>query len=154
MIECNKDIQAPQYLRHNRFQLAPSFDFSSILIGDATSAVYASLQRNFQSLSLHGNNKSDFFQLHVQNCKLTNGFFLGFNRNRAPRFENVPVLDVSSWPNKEQLGLDESQYEALKIALTKEVAVIQGPPGTGKTFLGLKVRKPKKLETALRRVLK
>ena len=152
MIECNKDIQAPQYLRHNRFQLAPSFDFSSILIGDAASDVYASLQRNFQSLSLHGNSKSDFFQLHVLNCKLTNGFFLGFYRNRAPRFKNVPVLEVNSWPNKEQLGLDESQYEALKIALTKEVAVIQGPPGTGKTFLGLKVRKP--LKKALRRILR
>lgn len=154
LIGCNKDIQAPQYLRHNRFQLAPSFDFSSILIGDAASDVYAGLQRNFQRLSLHGNSKSDFFQLHVLNCKLTNGFFLGTYRNRAPRFENVPVLDVNSWPNKEQLGLDESQYEALKIALTKEVAVIQGPPGTGKTFLGLKVRKPKELKKALRRILK
>jgi MoxR-like ATPase len=51
----------------------------------------------------------------------------------------VPVLDLRRWPSKEQLGLDESQYEALKIALTREVAVIQGPPGTGKTFLGLKV---------------
>ena len=48
-------------------------------------------------------------------------------------------MDVDQWPSKEQLGLDESQYEALQTALTKEVAVIQGPPGTGKTFLGLKV---------------
>ena len=48
-------------------------------------------------------------------------------------------MDVDQWPSKKQLGLDESQYEALQTALTKEVAVIQGPPGTGKTFLGLKV---------------
>ena len=48
-------------------------------------------------------------------------------------------MDVDQWPSKEQLGLDQSQYEALQTALTKEVAVIQGPPGTGKTFLGLKV---------------
>jgi superfamily II DNA or RNA helicase len=46
---------------------------------------------------------------------------------------------VDRWPSNEHLGLDESQHEALKIALTKEVAVIQGPPGTGKTFIGLKV---------------
>ena len=49
------------------------------------------------------------------------------------------MLDVTQWPSKDQLGLDESQYKALQIALTKEVAVIQGPPGTGKTYLGLKV---------------
>ena len=55
------------------------------------------------------------------------------------QFKDVPVLDLRNWPSMEQLGLDESQYEALKIALTREVAVIQGPPGTGKTFLGLKV---------------
>lgn len=64
-------------------------------------------------------------------------FILG--RRKTPQFKNVPVVDVDQWPSKEQLGLDESQYEALQTALTKEVAVIQGPPGTGKTFLGLKV---------------
>ncbi|XP_005110825.1 NFX1-type zinc finger-containing protein 1 [Aplysia californica] len=35
--------------------------------------------------------------------------------------------------------LNESQLEALEIALTREMAVIQGPPGTGKTFVGLKI---------------
>ncbi|KAI5644349.1 AAA domain-containing protein [Phthorimaea operculella] len=49
------------------------------------------------------------------------------------------VLDDESWPNKDDLGFDESQYEAYKLALTKELAVIQGPPGTGKTYLGVKV---------------
>jgi hypothetical protein len=67
-------------------------------------------------------------------------FTLGYNaHHRVPQFQDVPVLDVHHWQSKDQLGLDESQYEALKIALTKEVAVIQGSPGTGKTFLGLKV---------------
>ena len=58
---------------------------------------------------------------------------------RTPQYKDVPVLEEDRWPSKDELGLDESQYEALKIALTKEVAVIQGPPGTGKTFIGLKV---------------
>ena len=35
--------------------------------------------------------------------------------------------------------MDQSQIDALKLALTQEVAVIQGPPGTGKTFVGLKI---------------
>lgn len=37
------------------------------------------------------------------------------------------------------LGLNSTQYDAYKLALTHEFAVIQGPPGTGKTFLGVKI---------------
>ncbi|NXX41716.1 ZNFX1 protein, partial [Tricholaema leucomelas] len=49
------------------------------------------------------------------------------------------VLDPSQWPSKETLRLDESQLQALRLALTKELAIIQGPPGTGKTYVGLKI---------------
>ncbi|XP_058859424.1 NFX1-type zinc finger-containing protein 1-like, partial [Acipenser ruthenus] len=49
------------------------------------------------------------------------------------------VLDPDAWPSMEELGLDESQLRALKLALTKELAIIQGPPGTGKTYVGLKI---------------
>ncbi|KAL4624352.1 NFX1-type zinc finger-containing protein 1-like [Arapaima gigas] len=49
------------------------------------------------------------------------------------------VLDQGAWPSMEALGLDESQMRALKLALTKELAIIQGPPGTGKTYVGLKI---------------
>ncbi|XP_028173495.1 NFX1-type zinc finger-containing protein 1-like isoform X1 [Ostrinia furnacalis] len=49
------------------------------------------------------------------------------------------VLQENTWPTQEDLGLNESQYEAYKLALTHEFAVIQGPPGTGKTYLGVKV---------------
>jgi len=51
----------------------------------------------------------------------------------------VSVLNPASWPSAKDLGLDESQFKALQLALTKEFAVIQGPPGTGKTHIGLKV---------------
>ena len=53
--------------------------------------------------------------------------------------DQVRLLDTRSWPSAEQLDLDNSQLEAVKMALTKEFAVIQGPPGTGKTYIGLKV---------------
>lgn len=53
---------------------------------------------------------------------------------------NVPVLNLASWPSAEDLGLDDSQFKALQMALTKEFTVIQGPPGTGKTYIGLKVK--------------
>ncbi|XP_045780297.1 NFX1-type zinc finger-containing protein 1-like isoform X2 [Maniola jurtina] len=51
------------------------------------------------------------------------------------------VLDFDTWPSSETLSFNESQYEAYKMALTHEFAVIQGPPGTGKTYLGVKVAK-------------
>uniref|UniRef100_A0A6J0UWU2 NFX1-type zinc finger-containing protein 1 n=1 Tax=Pogona vitticeps TaxID=103695 RepID=A0A6J0UWU2_9SAUR len=55
---------------------------------------------------------------------------------RSPK---IDILDPQQWPTEEALGLDESQLQALRLALTKELAIIQGPPGTGKTYVGLKV---------------
>ncbi|GFN92405.1 nfx1-type Zinc finger-containing protein 1-like [Plakobranchus ocellatus] len=52
---------------------------------------------------------------------------------------NVPVLITTKWPPSDKMSLNESQREAVKMALTKKLAVIQGPPGTGKTYVGLKV---------------
>lgn len=51
------------------------------------------------------------------------------------------VLQPETWPTKEELKFNESQYDAYKLALTHEFAVIQGPPGTGKTYVGLNVAK-------------
>lgn len=48
------------------------------------------------------------------------------------RHPRVNVLDPCQWPSKEALRLDDSQMEALRFALTRELAIIQGPPGTGK----------------------
>ncbi|KAI8436674.1 hypothetical protein MSG28_010162 [Choristoneura fumiferana] len=52
---------------------------------------------------------------------------------------DVTVLEEETWPSETTLGLNSTQYEAYKLALTHEFAVIQGPPGTGKTFLGVKI---------------
>ncbi|NXV98239.1 ZNFX1 protein, partial [Calonectris borealis] len=54
-------------------------------------------------------------------------------------WQSVHVLDPKQWPSTEALRLDESQMQALSLALTKELAIIQGPPGTGKTYVGLKI---------------
>ncbi|NWY73157.1 ZNFX1 protein, partial [Erithacus rubecula] len=53
--------------------------------------------------------------------------------------KSVRVLDPNQWLSMEALKLDESQMQALNLALTKELAIIQGPPGTGKTYVGLKI---------------
>lgn len=39
---------------------------------------------------------------------------------------NFPVLAPEFWPSAEELGLDDSQYQAFRFALTKEFVVIQG----------------------------
>ncbi|XP_022807780.1 NFX1-type zinc finger-containing protein 1-like [Stylophora pistillata] len=58
--------------------------------------------------------------------------------NEASAF-SVPVLQSEAWPSVKKLPLNESQFEALKTALTTEFCVIQGPPGTGKTYVGAKI---------------
>lgn len=36
-----------------------------------------------------------------------------------------------------QMGLDNSQKDAMNHALNSNFALIQGPPGTGKTYIGV-----------------
>ncbi|CAF0839837.1 unnamed protein product [Brachionus calyciflorus] len=52
---------------------------------------------------------------------------------------NCSISNPDGWPNAEQMGLDESQYEAIKLALENKLTLIQGPPGTGKTYIGVKL---------------
>ncbi|KAK7116809.1 NFX1-type zinc finger-containing protein 1-like [Littorina saxatilis] len=64
-------------------------------------------------------------------------------RRKRKRFNKLysdkDIDRPAAWPSAKLLGLDKSQYEALKLALTHDVAMIQGPPGTGKTLLGLRI---------------
>lgn len=41
----------------------------------------------------------------------------------------VEMLNTQQWPPREFFNLDESQFEAFRAALTKQLVVIQGPPG-------------------------
>lgn len=77
--------------------------------------------------------------------------------NMAKHCKAVKVLNDELWPNSSDFGLDESQFDALKAALTKQFTIIQGPPGllslsllkcltnpniltgTGKTYVGLRI---------------
>ncbi|RWS12828.1 NFX1-type zinc finger-containing protein 1-like protein [Dinothrombium tinctorium] len=55
-------------------------------------------------------------------------------------FSKMKVLDMSP-ADKEalrtKLNLDESQFDAYYMGLSRQLAIIQGPPGTGKTLIGL-----------------
>lgn len=59
--------------------------------------------------------------------------------HKSPPRSSSDVLDFTQWPSVDGLQLDQSQYTAVQMALTQEVAVIQGPPGTGKTYIGMKI---------------
>ncbi|CAG2235642.1 NFX1-type zinc finger-containing protein 1 [Mytilus edulis] len=63
-----------------------------------------------------------------------------FSAQSQPAY-NVKVSNVRNWPAPEMLHLDESQFSAVQMALSKEFVIIQGPPGTGKTYIGLKIVK-------------
>ncbi|XP_059610820.1 NFX1-type zinc finger-containing protein 1-like [Phlebotomus argentipes] len=48
------------------------------------------------------------------------------------------------------LGMNESQFEAFRMALTRRLTVIQGPPGTGKTTVALNIIQRLLTNTSLR----
>ena len=52
---------------------------------------------------------------------------------------SIMLTQDDSWPEATRTQLDSSQMNAMKMALTQDVALIQGPPGTGKTYMGIKI---------------
>jgi superfamily II DNA or RNA helicase len=53
--------------------------------------------------------------------------------------EKCFLSNQAAWPTAKQMNLDDSQYNAIRLALENKLALIQGPPGTGKTFIGVKL---------------
>jgi len=116
IVNCQKHVDTPAYLR-NRLRGRVTFDLTPIMKkGNINSTGSTSTSREMR-LRLTGLNIRD--------------------NDRSGT--DVPLLSPASWPSAEDLELDDSQFRALQMALTKEFAVIQGPPGTGKTYIGLKI---------------
>lgn len=47
----------------------------------------------------------------------------------AAKSSLVKMLSEQEWPPCTDFKLDESQFEAFRAALTKQMVIIQGPPG-------------------------
>nr|KAG5685909.1 hypothetical protein BaRGS_005418 [Batillaria attramentaria] len=117
IVDCNPAINPPAYLQRGRQVVR--YDFRPLL------------DDNFVIKDPAGNDPV---------ADLLAGLHIGADDDDANRRE-VEVMSGRDWPTFEELKLDDSQYNALHNALTREFAIIQGPPGTGKTYLGLKILK-------------
>ncbi|XP_046375690.1 NFX1-type zinc finger-containing protein 1-like [Haliotis rufescens] len=118
IVACKNDVKPPRYLQET-LEIdgrSPKFDLRP-LIDDVIEL------REDKNLLTQRREVSYFFSLGSQCAK------------------RVHVLDNIDWPSPEILHVDNSQFQALKTALTKEFSIIQGPPGTGKTYVGLKIVK-------------
>ena len=110
LVECNADVKAPVYLLKSTSSSQSTNEVAHLEITDGVSKK---------------ENKSKVYDLtEALSCKTAN---------------EVSVLEPSVWPPLSRVDLNDSQYKALKAALTQEFVVIQGPPGTGKTFIGLRI---------------
>jgi hypothetical protein len=82
--------------------------------------------------------KNDFSPDYLQCYEDEDEVEINIEDVRGRQLSMLPLFP-HTWPTGQELGLDPSQYQALKAALTRELVVIQGPPGTGKTYMALKI---------------
>ena len=136
-----RHIFPPKYITKS-----PIFDFSSIIYEEDFTSCYQEGDSASECKNTHNIEKSVNQILNdveepvnaikrttrrESSCTMSTDDALGKNE--------INVLNSDLWPTPAALKLDESQYNALKTAITKEFAIIQGPPGTGKTFIGVKI---------------
>ena len=131
----------------NGFAIDPEESFMMVE-STAYFEAYRHVLESLQELSKSADAALMTMKKYIVDCQLQGVNTPSFLRFRKPAFDFQDVLDVrkkvvitdpTSWPLAEETCLNESQMEAFKMALTKEVCIIQGPPGTGKTYVGLKI---------------
>ena len=80
--------------------------------------VKAFTQLSTQRLSLDATNEQTIFQINYGHQSIVDR-----------KYRRVTLLKDDEWPTSDEMHLSQKQLEALKLALTKKVALIQGPPG-------------------------
>ena len=140
IVECCQDIGPPEYQLHGKKgdenKNSFTFKFDGVLAKKKSPETLVSNHR-LSSVELQvaiepGTDSSQLAELTSDTCTES------LNNHDVAKDNEMPH-EIFNWPDRESLGLNESQMRAFKLALTKEFALIQGPPGTGKTFVGLKI---------------
>ena len=118
IVRCRgNEVEAPAYLRRRpdtRFDLRPLVDEDMKIVADTRLENLGELVAGIKSYN--------------------------FSPESRPA-RDVSLLERRTWPPADLLKLDDSQFEAIYTALTREFVITQGPPGTGKTYIGLKIVK-------------
>ena len=140
IVECCQDVGPPAYQLHGKEGDANNNSFTFKFDGV--------LAKKKSTETLESNHRSSTEKLQMTIEPETDSSQLGelssdtctesLNNPDVAKDKEMP-REIFIWPDRESLGLNESQMRAFKLALTKEFALIQGPPGTGKTFVGLKI---------------
>lgn len=112
ILKLSPDITPPNYVRPTT-----TFDFTPLLVPNKAGVSSVSMPSTRSRTSAAVVNAVEFTLSYDQRDLVDK------------RYRNVPVLDQSRWPSSAELHLNEKQYQALILALTKKVALIQGPPG-------------------------
>lgn len=69
--------------------------------------------------------------------RISNGFPDG---DPQAKMSTVQILSNLEWPPSDDFNLDESQFEAFRAALTKQMVIIQGPPGNASDSFFIELR--------------
>ena len=130
IVECCGDVEPPEYQIQEENDSKFKFHFDGVL--DAKREAYSELpelaeQQDFPSTMEIVSDASAGVEISLE------------NEIPSALQECQCTPNDHCWPDRESLGLNESQMRAFKMALTKRLAVIQGPPGTGKTYVGWKI---------------
>ena len=112
ILKLSPDITPPNYLT-----TMTTFDFTPLLVPNKAGVSSVSMPSTRKRTSSATFNSVEFTLSYDQRDLVDK------------RYRNVPVLDQSRWPSSAELHLNEKQYQALILALTKKVALVQGPPG-------------------------
>ena len=137
-------------------RFAPGMQFVAAESATTYFESYQHTMRALQSVAADSADGGLPFADHLLRCKAAVSPPAYLRRPGADRYglgDIFPTLEADTgrpavhvlgeWPSAGAGGsvLDDSQVEAVRTALSRELALIQGPPGTGKTFVGLKVVK-------------
>ena len=130
IVECCGDVEPPEYQIQEENDSKFKFHFDGVL--------HAKREAYSEPLELAEQQDSPSTMEIVSDASVGVEITL---ENEVPSavHERQCTPNDHCWPDRESLGLNESQMRAFKMALTKKLAVIQGPPGTGKTYVGWKI---------------